>query len=175
MPVKPEGVYADKRGQWYFKVSLGKDPLTGRRKQLTRRGFRTAAEAAKARHTVLSSIDIGLVKPNSGSLIVDELLDIYLDGIDADERLSLKTRFAYRYKPDDYVRPLLGRIKLRDVTSTTVLAWQQRLLQLMGRQRKDPWAKWRSRGRGFDPSPPAHNGCSEAVRFESVALEHAFV
>jgi len=31
MPAKPEGVYSDKRGQWYFKVSLGKDLLTGTR------------------------------------------------------------------------------------------------------------------------------------------------
>ncbi len=37
MPARPEGVYADSRGQWYFKVSLGKDGLTGRREQITRR------------------------------------------------------------------------------------------------------------------------------------------
>ena len=49
MPARPEGVYADRRGQWYFKVSLGKDGLTGRREQITRRGYATASEAAKAR------------------------------------------------------------------------------------------------------------------------------
>ena len=29
MPTKPEGVYQDSRGGWYFKVTLGTDPLTG--------------------------------------------------------------------------------------------------------------------------------------------------
>ncbi len=37
MPTVPEGVYADKRGRWYFKMTLGRDPLTGRRDQVTRR------------------------------------------------------------------------------------------------------------------------------------------
>ncbi len=37
MPAKPEGVYADGRGGWYLKVTVGKDPLTGKRGQLTKR------------------------------------------------------------------------------------------------------------------------------------------
>jgi hypothetical protein len=28
-----------KRGGWYFKVTLGRDPLTGRRDQITPRGI----------------------------------------------------------------------------------------------------------------------------------------
>ena len=47
MPATPEGVYADKGGQRYFKVTLGRDPLTGRCEQITRRGFRTETGAAK--------------------------------------------------------------------------------------------------------------------------------
>jgi hypothetical protein len=31
MLARPEGVYPDKRGQWYFKVAVGRDPLTGKR------------------------------------------------------------------------------------------------------------------------------------------------
>ena len=129
MPVKPEGVYSDGRGQWYFKVSLGRDQLSGKREQLTRRGFHTATEASKARHAVLVKSETNSMRPNGGSLTVNELLDIYLDGIDADERLSLKTRFDYRHKAADYVRPSLGRLKLRDVTAATVLSWQRGLLQ----------------------------------------------
>jgi hypothetical protein len=57
MPARPEGVYADNRGQWYFKVTLGRDALTGRREQITRRGFATATEAAKARRDLIGKID----------------------------------------------------------------------------------------------------------------------
>ena len=29
MPARPPGVYQDARGKWYFKVTVGQDPLTG--------------------------------------------------------------------------------------------------------------------------------------------------
>ena len=140
MPAKPEGVYSDKRGQWYFKVSLGKDPLTGARAQLTRRGFRTATEAAKARHEVLAKFDNGQLRPLSGALTVDDLLDLYLDGIDADEKLSAKTRYDYRDKAADYVRPLLGKKKVRDLTAEVVIAWQRSLLNVAGGKLGKPLA-----------------------------------
>jgi integrase len=132
VPVKPEGVYSDKRGQWYFKVSLGKDPLTGRREQLTRRGFRTATEAGKARHEVLSKLDTGQLRPSSSTLTIDDLLDLYLDGIDADEKLSAKSRYDYRDKAVAYFRPLRGKKKVRDLTPEVVIAWQRHLLNAGG-------------------------------------------
>jgi integrase len=128
MPARPEGVYADSRGQWYFKVSLGKDALTGRREQITRRGYATASEAAKARRELIGKLDAGLVKPSAVALTVNELLDLYLDGLDADQRLSAKTRHDYRVYAQTYVRKPLGNGKVRDVTPELILTWQRRLL-----------------------------------------------
>ncbi len=128
MPARPEGVYADSRGQWYFKVSLGKDGLTGRREQITRRGYATASEAAKARRELIGKLDAGLVKPGAVALTVNELLDLYLDGLDADQRLSPKTRHDYRVYAQTYVRKPLGNRKVRDVTPELILTWQRRLL-----------------------------------------------
>jgi len=127
VPARPEGVYQDGRGGWYVKVSLGRDPLTGRREQLTRRGFRTATEAGKARRELLAQVDRGAVKARPGATTVDELMDLYLDGIDADGRLSAKTRYDYRHSTDDYIRGRLGNKRVRDITSETVLAWQRAL------------------------------------------------
>ena len=59
MPARPPGVYQDSRGKWYFKVTVGQDPLTGKRDQVTRRGFATMAEASKERREVLNQIDRG--------------------------------------------------------------------------------------------------------------------
>lgn len=132
MPAKPQGVYEDGRGRWYFKVTLGRDPLTGTRVQITQRGFRTAAEAGRARRDALAKIDTGQVRPSSNLLNVNELLDLYLDGIDADGRLSAKTCFDYRHYADKYVRPLLGNRKVRDVTPDVVLAWQRKVLKAGG-------------------------------------------
>jgi hypothetical protein len=95
--------------------------------QVTKRGFRTAAEAAHARRELLSQVRTGRLKPTTSGTTVDELLDLYLDGLDADGRLSAKTRFDYRHYADKYVRPHLGPRRLRDVSSEVVLAWQRKL------------------------------------------------
>jgi hypothetical protein len=54
MPKRPQGVYQDGRGGWYFKVTLGSDPLTGKRVQVTKRGYRTAREASRERRELLA-------------------------------------------------------------------------------------------------------------------------
>ncbi len=127
MPARPEGVYPDSKGRWYFKVTVGRDALSGRREQITRRGFRTAAEAGRERLDLLARIHRGQLKPSKVTLTVDQLLDEYLDGIEADGRLSPKTCFDYRHYADYYVRPHLGHKRVRDVTPEVVEAWQRQL------------------------------------------------
>lgn len=56
MPANPEGVYQDGHGKWYVKVTVGRDPLTGRGAQVTKRGFRTACEAGRARRELLDQV-----------------------------------------------------------------------------------------------------------------------
>jgi integrase len=63
---------------------------------------------------------------------VDELLDLYLDDLDGQDRLSSKTRYDYRRSADAYVRPWLGRIRVRDVSPETISAWQKRLSEVGG-------------------------------------------
>ncbi len=140
MPAKPEGVYADGSGGWYFKVTLGRDALTGRRDQVTRRGFRTASEAARARRQVVARADAGLLKPSPGRLSVNDLLDLYLDGLDADRRLSPKTRHDYRVYAETYVRRFLGPRKVRDITPEAILAWQRQLAKGGGTKNAKPLA-----------------------------------
>ncbi len=113
MPARPVGVYPDGKGGWYLKVTLGSDHVTGRREQLTRRGFRTATEAGVARRELVAQIDRGQLKPVARGTTVNQLLDLYLDGLDADGRLSAKTRFDYRHLAD--VREI-GRLDSRRQT-----------------------------------------------------------
>ena len=80
MPARPPGVYQNANGKWYFKVTVGQDPLTGRRNQITRRGFQTMAEAARERREVLAKVDRGQLAASPAGLKVNELLDLYLDG-----------------------------------------------------------------------------------------------
>jgi integrase len=126
---KYEGVYQDAKGRWYFKVWVGRDPLTGRQVQVTKRGFTTATDAARARRKAQDEAEsLPAVRTLPATLTVDELLDHYLDGLDADGKLSVKTRFDYRHNAASYVRPWLGSKRVRDVTPEVVLAWQRKLL-----------------------------------------------
>ena len=127
MPARPEGVYRDSGDRWYFKVTVGRDALSGQREQITRRGFRTAAEAGRERLEVLAKVHRGQLKPTKVTLTIDQLLDEYLDGIEADGRLSPKTCFDYRHYAGYYVRPHLGSKRVRDVTPEVIQAWQRKL------------------------------------------------
>jgi hypothetical protein len=94
-------------------VNGGRDPLTGKREQITKRGFRTADEAGRERREILNKIDTGQLSPTPAGLTVNDLLDLYLDGIEADGVLSVKTCYDYRHYADDYVRPHLGHRRVR--------------------------------------------------------------
>lgn len=152
MPTKPEGVYPDGKGGWYLKVNIGRDPISGRREQLTRRGFATASEAGRARRELLGKVDRGELKPIAGGMLIDELLDLYLDGLDADGRLSEKTRFDYRHSADDYVRPHLGKKRVRDTTPEVILAWQRKLSKDGGTKRKVGEDGKKGPGKGLSPN-----------------------
>lgn len=135
MPKKPEGVYSDGRGGWYIKITLGRDPLTGKREQITRRGFRSATDAGNARRELLAKRDRGQLKAAPTGLTVNALLDLYLEGEDVDARLSPKTIFDYRQYATDYIRPYLGNKRVRDITPETILVWQRQLLKQGGAKR----------------------------------------
>jgi len=125
---KLEGVYRGRGDTWYFKATIGRDPLTGRRVQVTKRGFSTATEAAHARRGLLEATGGGApLRLAPGPITVNGLLDLYLDGIDADGRLAPKTRFDYRRNADAYVRPWLGHRRVMELGPEVILAWQREL------------------------------------------------
>ena len=152
MPKKPEGVYKDKGGGWYLKVTVGRDPITGKRAQITRRGFATSKEAGTARRELLAKVDRAELRPLAGVMTMGELLDLYLDGLDADERLSAKTRYDYRHSTEDYIRPYLGHRKVRDVNPEMILAWQRKLGQEGGTKRKVGEDGKLQPGKGLSPN-----------------------
>ena len=45
----------------------------------------------------MGKVDRGALRPGRSGMTVDQLLDLFLDGIDADQRLGAKTRFDYRH------------------------------------------------------------------------------
>ena len=148
---RPQGVYADGRGGWYFKVKLGADPITGKQRQVTRRGFPSAAEAARARLDYLSTaaapkragVGAAAATPTStaSDLTMNELLDLYLQGMEADgQQLAAKTRFDAADRAKHYIRPVIGHLKVADVTPRVILEWQRHLATKGGAKKGKPLA-----------------------------------
>ncbi|MHB1486980.1 MAG: tyrosine-type recombinase/integrase [Acidimicrobiales bacterium] len=133
-------------------MRIGKDPATGQWEQITKRGFRTAAEAGQARRELAEKVDRGELKAAMGATTVSELLDIYLDGLDADEHLSAKTRYDYRHSANDYVRPYLGHLRVRDITPETILSWQRTLTKEGATKHKVGANGQRLPGKGLSPN-----------------------
>lgn len=72
--------YKKKNGEkaWYFKTYLGIDPLTGKKKYTTKRGFRTQKEAK----TALSRLELELQKtgmPTSTNTTFKEAAELWLE------------------------------------------------------------------------------------------------
>lgn len=62
---------------WGYRVDLGPDPATGRRRQVSKQGFRTKREAEQAAQAVLKAATEGAVT-NRSHRTVGEYLDEWL-------------------------------------------------------------------------------------------------
>jgi integrase len=106
------GIY--KRGNKYcFVVELGRDELTGKRKQKWFSGFKTKKEAQQAQVEKLREIQTGLLVETS-DMTVAEYMDYWLENY-AKVSCRHTTYNVYRQRTQRYVIQLIGRIKLKDL------------------------------------------------------------
>ncbi|EOO20037.1 site-specific integrase [Bacillus cereus] len=100
------------RGHWYFSFDLGKDPFTGKRRQVKRRGFKSEKEAKEA-----------LIKFHA-DVLNDESLDLsqmtyskYLDEWFEERRISLQksTYETHSIFCKNIIKPKLGHFKLQKI------------------------------------------------------------
>lgn len=124
---KVQGVYQDAKGSWYFKTRTTKDQQTGKWRQVTRRGFPTAASASRARETLINEAAEVSKTRAPLDLTVADLVDQYLDDAEAADRLSPKTLFDYRHYLEDYVRPWIGECLVTELDAEAVASWQRSL------------------------------------------------
>jgi integrase len=132
---KVRGVYRDAKGGWYFKAASHKNPLTGKWKQVTRRGFATAAEAGRARQAFLDEQEAMPVSAVAG-LTVTELVARYLDDCEATEQLGPKSLFDYRHYLADYITPWFGDRLVREVDAEMIASWQIHLAIEGGKKKR---------------------------------------
>lgn len=100
-------------GSWCFVVDAGTDPVTGKRKQIPRSGFKTKTDAEDALTAELAKLNAGTWTDDKG-ITVAAWLDQWLAELVAAKR-AVKTITNYRTHVRDCWKPRLGHMLLRDV------------------------------------------------------------
>lgn len=105
------GVLQTASGSWSFRLSLP-DPLTGKPVRLSKSGFRTKTEATKALSKAIAEREKGLLAAPNG-VTLDDWFERFMA---SKSRLADKTRTSYRGLFKLHVSPVLGAVKVQDLT-----------------------------------------------------------
>jgi integrase len=102
-------------GRWRISYDLAPDPVTGMRRQTTRRGFTRKRDAQRALRAALGSIeDNTYIEPSR--MTVAEYLREWLDGW----RVRPTTADRYRRSAEHHVIPRIGGIRIQQLTADTL-------------------------------------------------------
>ena len=100
-------------GSWFYRADIGPDPLTGKRREQRKGGFRTAKEAQAALAQVMAALATGEHRHDE-RLTVSQLLTTWLDRR-VENGLRASTTLQYRAYVDQVLIPHLGSVRLGDL------------------------------------------------------------
>lgn len=109
-----ETVGKDGKKTYYFKTYLGLDPLTGKKKWTTRRGFKTKKEANTALNKILYEFDTGKLVTQTNMTyekLYNEWIKVYAKGVI--ESTQARTMQNFR----DHILPEIGHMRIDKITS----------------------------------------------------------
>jgi integrase len=128
------GSVTKREGSWSFVVDRGIDPVTGKRRQQRRSGFRTRQTAEDALRRTIQQLTDGTFVERTDQT-VDEYLTEWLAGLTARRQVKAKTVKSYE-ECVARVRPDLGPIRLQALKPVDVERCYSRLLTEGGREGK---------------------------------------
>jgi integrase len=100
---------------WSVTVDLGRDPITGKRRQTTRRGFATKKEAEKAASELIAQAEKGVNIINQ-NISLEEYLKDWIE-LSAKRKVKETTLKNYIRAINHRIIPALGKIPLRKLTA----------------------------------------------------------
>lgn len=105
--------YVRKRGnKWSYTVDVGKDPITGKRKQKTKSGFNKEKEAEVAMNELIYELNKGIYIEPQKILLKDFALEWY-EGYKYNLRAT--TAAQYQSKLKAWIIPILGHFKVQEL------------------------------------------------------------
>lgn len=115
----------EKTNTYFFKISLGTDPVTGKRRQTTRRGFKKKSDAVKAYNELKNQYYDGNLIYNDSTKLKD-FIDEYIKWYKTQVR---KTTFENRIATiNKNIVNYFGDYRLNQLTPIVIQRWQQELL-----------------------------------------------
>lgn len=116
------GSIQDRGDRWEIVVSLGTDPVTGRRRRRSRtvdKDTHSRRDAEKVLTELLSESDQAVITPTAGT--IGQVVEAWLDLVDGE--LSPTTLRRYRQIVVDYVIPRWGDVRLVDLRVVDLDQW----------------------------------------------------
>ena len=112
---------------WSFTINLGKDPSTGKRKQITRRGFDTKKEAELAAHQIQLEIENETYVKEKDILFKDFIID-YLELI-AKPSVRPSTFNGYEKVVESRLIKKFGHLKIKNFNPVMISKYYTELLK----------------------------------------------
>ncbi len=140
---------------WYYKFRGPADPLTGKRPWVSKGGFPTEKAAWKACRDTMKDADEGRFVPSTRRTLGTFLTEEWLPVINSSVKPT--TWDNWRAYTDSYVVPIIGDIRLQQLSTPQLMTFYTRLLS-EGRVKVDNnaamYAYWAGRIQlGEDPGP----------------------
>lgn len=110
--------------RWEVSVSLGTDPVTGRRRRRSRTCWGSRQDAERLRTVMLGEVDAQTVTPTTGT--VGQVLAAWMELVGDD--LSPTTRRRYDGIMANYLRPRWGEVRLTDLRVADLDLWYRSLV-----------------------------------------------
>lgn len=112
---------------WSFTLDIGRDPSTGKRKQITRRGFETKKEAELAANQMTIEINNDTFVNEKDILFKDFITD-YLKII-AQPSVKPSTFYGYKTVVEKRLIPKFGHMKIKKFTPKIISSYYTELLK----------------------------------------------
>jgi hypothetical protein len=147
-----------KRGSTYsYWLDIGPDPVTGKRRQRTKGGFRTKRECQAALNEAISALRSGTLVQPSRRTVASFLVEEWLPGVRM-AGLRDSTWASYRMNVEKHLVPGLGAIELQRLSPAQLNAFYRELLSKGRRTAAGGLAPKTVYLHPFDPAPGAA-GC----------------
>ncbi len=122
--VQPGTMRERSPGHWQLRAYVGRDPVTGKPRQVTRTFKGGERAAAKALAALVAEVETG--KFSRTTATVSQLLDKWLEAGEWSQRP--RTLYENRRKIDGRIRPILGHIQLAELEPDVIDAAYRRWL-----------------------------------------------